>query len=194
MPRYLVKLLIMFGITLLIASSCRQGTTPRPKGYFRIGFPEKEYVRLDSVMPYSILYPKYAHIETDISPADEPYWINLSFPDFNAKIHVTYIRVDNNIYEILEDNIQFAYNHAVKADDIIENIFVDDEYNVFGNIFEIKGNVASPVQFFATDSAKHFIRGSLYFNTVPNKDSLAPVIDFITEDVYHLMENIRWKN
>ena len=194
MPRYLVKALIMFCITLLIASSCRQGATPRPKGYFRIGLPEKEYVRLDSVMPYSILYPKYAHIETDISLATEPYWINLSFPEFNAKIHVTYKKVDNNIYEILEDNIRLAYNHAVKADDIIDYICIDDAHNVYGNIFEIKGNVASPVQFFATDSTKHFIRGALYFNTVPNKDSLAPVIDFITEDVYHLMENIRWKN
>ena len=194
MPKYLVKILIMFCITLLIAASCRHGATPRPKGYFRIEFPEKKYARLDSVMPYSILYPKYACIETDISPTAEPYWINISFPEFNAKIHVTYKNIDNNIYEILEDNIQLAYNHAVKADDIIEKIFIDDEHNVFGNIFEIKGNVASPVQFFATDSAKHFIRGALYFNTTTNRDSLAPVIDFITKDVYHLMENVRWKN
>ena len=188
------RILIIICVILLMAIGCKQSLTPRPVGYFRIDLPEKGYIRLDSIMPYSILYPKYAYIETDVSPVAEPYWINISFPEFNAKIHLTYLKVKDNIYEIIEDNINLAYKHAVRADAINEHIFVDDTHNVFGNVFEIGGNVATSVQFFATDSVNHFIRGSLYFNTASNRDSLSPVIDFITEDIYHLMENIRWKN
>ena len=63
-----------------------------------------------------------------------------------------------------------------------------------GIMYEIKGNAASPFQFFATDSTKHFLRGSMYFNVYPNKDSLAPVFDFVQSDIKHLIETIKWKD
>ncbi|MCL2074044.1 MAG: gliding motility lipoprotein GldD [Marinilabiliaceae bacterium] len=185
---------IILSFILIFAVCCKYKGTPRPRGYFRIELPEKEYFRLDSVMPYSILYPVYSFIETDISQNAEPFWINIEFPEFKATIHLTYKNLENNdIYELLEDNIKLTFNHTVKADAIVERIFIDDENNVFGTVFEIKGNAASPIQFFATDSVRHFLRGSLYFNTSPNRDSLAPVIDFINDDIVMMMENIRWK-
>ena len=45
-------------------------------------------------------------------------------------------------------------------------------------MYDLKGNTASSLQFFVTDSTRNFLRGSLYFNAEPNKDSLAPVMDF----------------
>ena len=189
-----IELFIVFTLLFIIVG-CKYKGTPRPVGYFRIEFPEKEYILLDSAMPYSIIYPKYSIIETDISLKAEPYWLNVEFPQFNATIHLTYKNLEfNDIYEILEDNIKLTFSHTVKADAIDERIFIDDENNVFGTVFELKGNAASPIQFFATDSVKHFLRGSLYFNTTTNRDSLAPVIDFITYDIFMMMENIRWKN
>ena len=190
----LIRIIFIFCAIIFISTSCSNRGTPKPRGYFRIEFPEKEYVRLDSVMPYSILYPKYSRIETDLSSKSEPHWINVEFPRFNATIHITYKNLESeDIYEILEDIVRLSFSHTVKADAIEEHIYIDDEYDVFGIVFEVKGNAASPLQFFATDSVKHLIRGSLYFNTVPNRDSLSPVIDFLTEDVFLLMENIRWK-
>jgi gliding motility-associated lipoprotein GldD len=156
--------------------------------------PEKGYIQLDSAMPYSFIYPKYARVETDVSPTAEPNWINITFPQFNAKIHITYIEVNNNIYEIIEDNIRFAYAHTIKADGIKEYPFINDNQNVYGTVFEIKGNAASSFQFFVTDSVRHFLRGALYFNTAPNKDSLAPVVHFISDDIFRMVESIRWKN
>jgi gliding motility-associated lipoprotein GldD len=175
-------------------STCKYKGTPKPRGYFRIEFPEKEYVWLDSTMPYKFLYPKYAQIKPDMSSITEPHWINIEFAKFNATIHITYKNlIDEDIYQVIEDVIRLTFNHSIKADDIPEHVYVDDENNVYGTLFEVKGNAASPVQFFATDSVKHFLRGSLYFNNVPNKDSLHPVIEFIKEDMFLLMENIRWK-
>ena len=80
-----------------------------------------------------------------------------------------------------------------KADAIGEMAYSNEDDNVFGTFYEIKGDAASNVQFYLTDSAKNFVRGALYFDVVPNKDSLAPVLSFISEDVKHLIETFKWE-
>ena len=191
---FIKSLTLVLLIVFMLSYGCRPPATPKPRGYFRIDLPEKSYLRLDSAMPYTLDYPAYARIEADPSPMAEPYWINVVFPDFRARIHVTYKEVNNNLYEILEDNIKLAYSHSVKADAIDDRLFTDEEHNVYGIVFQIRGDAASPVQFFATDSVRHFLRGALYFQSRPNKDSLAPVVNFISEDIFHMMESIRWTN
>src|SRR5690554_946980 len=181
-------------VLILMVIGCESAGTPKPRGYFRIDMPTRAYQTLDSILPYSFDYPKYSKLEKSLSRTAEPYWLNIYFPNFNARIHISYKEVNENLYELYDDNIRLAYNHVVKADAIEEHVFIDDDRKLYGMLFEIKGNAASPIQFFATDSAHHFLRGSLYFQTHPNKDSLAPVIDFLTEDVVHLLETIRWKN
>lgn len=193
MLKKLFKIFIFIAIIFSFIG-CGKGYTPKPRGYFRIDFPERSYQTLDSIMPYTFEYPTYSIIENSISTSAEPYWINVSFPNYKAKIHISYKNVSDNLYELYEDNIKLAYNHVVKADAIEEHIFINEKNNLYGMLFEIKGNAASPMQFFATDSVEHFLRGSLYFQTHPNKDSLAPVIDFLTEDIMYLVETIRWKN
>ncbi|NOZ45910.1 MAG: gliding motility lipoprotein GldD, partial [Chlorobi bacterium] len=71
--------------------------------------------------------------------------------------------------------------------------FINYDDNVYGILYDIKGNAASSINFFVTDSTQHFLRGALYFNSKPNKDSLAPVVDFIRKDIVHLMETFKWK-
>ena len=65
---------------------------------------------------------------------------------------------------------------------------------MYGILYQIKGNAASQVQFLLTDSVKHFLRGALYFNNRPNKDSIAPVANYITEDIVRLMETAEWSD
>ncbi len=194
MSGYLKNLIPVLSVIIILSYGCENHGTPKPRGYFRITLPEKEYVQLDSAMPYSLEYPVYSLIQSDPSISAEPYWITLVYPELRAKIHITYKNIDNNLYEILEDNIRLVYSHVVKADAIDDNIFINEDNNVFGMIFKIRGDAASPVQFFATDSVKHFLRGALYFQSRPNKDSLAPVVSFITDDIIHMMESIRWTN
>ncbi|MDE5612858.1 MAG: gliding motility lipoprotein GldD, partial [Odoribacter sp.] len=57
----------------------------------------------------------------------------------------------------------------------------------------IEGNTASSTQFYVTDSVKHFLRGALYFKQHPDKDSLAPVIHYLRQDIVNLMETVRFK-
>ncbi|WP_291856990.1 gliding motility lipoprotein GldD [Marinilabilia sp.] len=184
----------IFLLIIIFLFACSNNYAPKPRGYFRISLPEKSYLETDTALPYSFEFPKYARLRNDNQGVNEPYWVNVDFPQFNAKIHISYKPVENNLYQLLEDNRELAFKHTVKADAIKEQLFESPEKNVYGIFYEIEGNTASPAQFFVTDSINHFLRGSLYFNTIPNKDSIAPVLDFVKQDIIHLMETLTWKS
>ncbi len=191
-----MKFIGSFILTVLMVmslASCTDSYTPLPRGYFRIGLPEKKYRVFDSTLPYRFNYPEYSKVVADADAPSEPYWVNIVFPKFNSTIHISYKTLNNNIDAVMEDSRKLAYKHSIKADAIGERFFQNDEHHVYGILYEIKGNAASPLQFAITDSTRHFLRGALYFNSIPNKDSLAPVIDFIKEDMMQLMETVSWK-
>lgn len=183
---------IIIIVIFISAFSCKQEYTPKPRGYFRIDLPEKAYKKTPERLPYSFEYPKYADIEKHHSP-NNPYWINIVYPKQKAKIYLSYKKVDNNLKQYLDDSRTFVYKHTIKADAISETPYINKEKKVYGLLYEIKGDAASNVQFFVTDSTTNFLRGSLYFNVTPNKDSLAPVIDFIHKDIIHMVETFEWK-
>ena len=109
--------------------------------------------------------------------------MNLSYPQYNAKLHLSYKEINNDtaLNHYLEDCHHLAYTHTIKAESINEKYFKNRE--IFGLIYYIEGNTASSTQFFITDSTQH-----------PDKDSLAPVIDYLREDIVTLMETLRFKN
>lgn len=186
-------ILFSIGLMTIISGGCQRNYTPKPRGYYRISLPEKKYQSFDTTYPYKFDYPTYSRVITDSSSNAEAYWINLEFPQFDGKLHMSYKTINNNLFDLLEDNRSLAYKHTIKADAINEKLFFDETKNVFGILYSIEGDAASAVQFFATDSTRHFLRGSLYFNAIPNKDSLAPVVKFVREDIMHLMESLQWK-
>lgn len=185
-------LLILPVLTLM--TSCSETSTPKPRGFFRIDLPEKEYRVLDSIFPYVFEYPLYAKITGDPHAPDQPYWINIDFPRFKARVHLSYKAVNNDLAVYTEDAHSLVMKHIPKAS-AIEEIRIDNDVNdVHGIVYDIKGTgAASPYQFYVTDSTRNFLRGALYFNTLPNNDSLAPVIDFIKADISHMLESMRWK-
>ncbi|WP_439181792.1 gliding motility lipoprotein GldD [Carboxylicivirga taeanensis] len=194
MARKIIRLAWFVVVVIGIGSACQQKSTPKPRGYFRIDLPEKSYQPLEKLYPYQFEYPNYAKVVPDTSKNAEAYWLNIIFPEFNGQIHVSYKPIQDNFNMLMEDSRKLVYKHTIKADAINERIFYDASKQVTGILYEIKGNAASPLQFFATDSLNHFIRGSLYFNAKPNQDSLAPVINFVEKDVVRIMETIRWNN
>lgn len=185
---------ILFYLSFLLIAGCTKSYTPKPYGYFRIDLPKKEYAYTTAELPYRFEIPTYAFIVEDKDRGAEKYWVNVQFPKFNATIHISYKPLHGNIDQIIDDSHKMAYKHSIKADAIKETGLFMDEKNVFGLMYEIKGDAASSVQFTLTDSTKNFVRGALYFNNIPNKDSLAPVVQFIKEDVMRLMESFEWTN
>ncbi len=178
---------------LITISSCQHKGTPKARGYFRFTFPEHSYQTFDEDYPYTFDLPVYAKAVRDSERNAEKYWINIEYPQYKGIVHISYKEIDNNLQLLLEDSRNLAYKHAIKADAIGEKLFLSDSSRVYGILYDIKGDAASSVQFFLTDSVKHFLRGSLYFDAIPNKDSLAPVVNFVKEDIMHLMETVKWK-
>lgn len=181
-------------LTLLIVVACERSFTPKPRGYFRIDLPEKEYKVYESDCPYSFEYPDYAVVLNDTNANSEPCWINIFYPRFNAEINITYKEVnDTNLQTLIEDSWTLLQKHNIKAEAIKNHFYTYPDKNIFGVLYEIKGNAASSFQFVLTDSTNHYLRGALYFFEVPNKDSIGPVAHFIHQDVIHMMESFEWK-
>ena len=172
--------------------ACENSYIPRPYGYFRIDFPEKHYRSFDSIYPAVFEIPTYTNMSANKHKESGNDWLNLSFPRYNATVHITYSPVNENLEEFLYNSGELAYAHRLRAISIEEMPYSYPDRNVSGIIYRIKGNVATHLQFYATDSLSHFLRGSLYFPVIPNQDSLAPVVNFIDKDVVHLLKTLRW--
>jgi len=183
------KLLILISV-ILIFTACEEVYTPKPRGFFRINLPQKEYKEFVATNRFVVQIPTYAVIDT--TRADSG-WFVLKVPQLKASIYLTY-RNDKHIAKELEDSRGLVYKHAVKADDIIESNFINYQKKVYGSLYDIKGNVATSINFHITDSTSRFLRGALYFYTKPNKDSLAPAIDFVRKDIVKLIEEFKWYN
>jgi gliding motility-associated lipoprotein GldD len=181
-------------LVLLLTVSCKEPLAPKPRAYFRIDFPEKKYVLFKSECKFSFEYPCYGHVNNTNLTTAEPCWYNINFNDFKATIYLTYKPLINDNLSIhIEDVRRIVYKHIIKADDIIETSINIPERKVYGMIYDIQGNAASAVNFYITDSITGFLSGSLYFNLTPNKDSLAPAIQFFREDIVHLIQTFSWK-
>ncbi|MCK9206373.1 MAG: gliding motility lipoprotein GldD [Salinivirgaceae bacterium] len=187
------KLPAIFIGTILLFSACQREYTPKPRGYFRIDLPEKQYHKTPSKLPYSFDYPTYCYLLNNRKAEQELYWIDVVYPKFKATVFLSYKIIDKNSEEYFEDTYQFVYKHTIKADAIDETPVYHPEKKVYGVIYDIKGDAASNVQFYLTDSTKNFLRGALYFDVAPNKDSLAPVLKFIRADIDRLTETFEWK-
>lgn len=186
-------------LTFFFTIGCNEVYLPKPRSYYRIDMPQKEYATYESpYCPLKIEYPAYANVERDTTffndKPDHPCWLNIKMPYFNSTIHLSYKEIGSgksSLDKLISDSYNIAFKHTVKADYIDENIVT--QKNAYGVLYDIGGNTASSVQFFVTDSTQHFLRGSLYFKSEPNVDSLMPVINFIREDILHLMQTIEWK-
>jgi gliding motility-associated lipoprotein GldD len=187
-------LLVLESIILLVSFSCGSDYTPKPRGYFRITFPPKSYKPLNFSVPYNFQIPAYSYAEADSFNLDQPYWLTIQIPSNHAQIHISYIKLDRNLSEHIENSRSLVYKHVEKASSIEERIFVNPISKVYGTLYTIKGNAASPMQFYLTDSTSNFLRGALYIKEVPNSDSLRPVIRFLSEDVLQLVESTKWEN
>lgn len=185
--------LLSTGLTLilfLLFISCGDDYQPKPKGYHRISALEKTLVKFDTDCPYEFNMPSYLNVEI---VNKEKYWVNLHSDYFNTTLHLTYKPINNDLESSLKDFSRLTYEHTKKADGIDEVFGEDLENKVYSIFYELHGPTASSLQFIATDSFNHILRGSLYFNNIPNVDSIKPVHNIYKEDVKEIVKSLRWK-
>jgi gliding motility-associated lipoprotein GldD len=195
---------IVYGLLFFVGgavafSSCNNEYTPKPKAYPRVVFPERKYQEFNPAdCPYKFEAPTYAQVVNDTdffgkTPV-QPCWMDIQLPAFNGTVNLTYkeIHSKEDFEKLLEDAHNLSYKHTKKAD-YINEVHIQNQYGVGGMLYDVGGDAASNVQFYLTDSNRHFIRGALYFNNTPNSDSMAPVVAYVKEDLRHILGTFQWK-
>ena len=168
--------------------SCGEDTIPKPEGQLRLDYPQASYGVLEGNCPYTFNINDVVKVKSK-----EQCSFELHYPKMKATIYVTYKLVGNNIDSLLRDAQKLTYDHVIKADDILEQPFINNEKKVYGMFYEVGGNAATNSQFYVTDSTKNFLVGSLYFYAKPNYDSILPAASYIKDDIRKIMETIEWK-
>jgi gliding motility-associated lipoprotein GldD len=193
-------ILVFYAIAILfLLAACNSNFTAKPQGYFNIDFPKHEYQLFDKPgYPYTFEYPVYAKVLKDSTffgeTTENPWWINIDFPQFAGRIYVSYKAIGKNNFDTL---IKHAYiltgKHSSKAYSIDDSL-INTPNQIHGMFFSVGGDVATSNQFFLTDSTKHFLRGAMYFDATPNADSLGIVNQFLMQDMKHIINTFKWRN
>jgi gliding motility-associated lipoprotein GldD len=216
--RYCDSLLIVIVGVSFITASCNSVYTSKKKGYFHIELPPHAYTVFDQPgFPYSFEYPIYAVPVKDStyfdSTPENDYWINIDFPQFNARIFLSYKIIGGQaVYKIkqadgtyrdsiginrfdamVNDAFNLTNKNQVASTSIKDSVFTTKN-NITGIYFKVGGNAATGRQFFISDTSRHFLRGALYFGATPNADSIRPVQNFLEEDIRHMINSFRWRN
>ena len=178
---------LLITITLIIMS-CKNEAIPKPSSYLRLDYPVAEYAHFENDCHYSFDINSNAVI-TEKGDCN----FEITYPKMKATIYLTYKPVNNNINLLLRDAQKLTYQHVIKADDILEQPYLNTTNKVFGMFYQVDGNAATNTQFYVTDSTKNFVAGSVYFYAKPNFDSIMPAANYIKNDVQNLMESLRWK-
>ncbi|MGB5189788.1 gliding motility lipoprotein GldD [Robiginitalea sp.] len=168
---------------------CKDEPVPKPGAMLRLEYPEQNYSRLASDCPFAFDYNLLAKPEFQNGCN-----LVLDYKEMKGSIYVSYKPVEDNLKELLSDAQKLSYEHVVKADNILEQPFMNGQDRVFGMFYEVKGDAASQSQFYVTDSTNHFVTGSLYFYAKPNYDSILPAAVYLQQDIRRIVESIRWKS
>ena len=202
----------------LLTASCNSTYTSKKRSYYKIDFPERRYIKFEKEgFPYSFEYPVYANVVRDTtffdSNPENPYWINIDFPQFGGRIFLSYKIVGGNaVYKIKQANGKYIDSVGINVfDKMVDDAFkltnknqsiassikdslIHTANGVTGVFFRVGGNAATARQFFLSDTSKNFFRGALYFDVTPNADSLRPVLNFLQADIDHLINSFKWRS
>ena len=174
-------------VLALVLVSCGNDALPKPQAMLRLEYPKPEYSRVETNCSFTFE-------KNDLSKVrmDKNCDMRLEYPKMKATIYLTYKPVENNIDLLLGDAQRLTYEHVVKAANIVEQPFLNEDQGVYGMFYEVGGDAASQSQFYVTDSTKHFLTGAIYFRTKPNADSIQPAATYLKNDMRHIIESVRW--
>ncbi|PQV51677.1 protein involved in gliding motility GldD [Jejuia pallidilutea] len=186
-------------VVLVLLSCGGEDYVPKPKAYLRLDYPKATYKtqelpNIPVVFEVSSLVNELK-IKT-MASSTKSYGINLEYKPLKATLFLTYKAIngsEKNLEDFLNDAQKLTLEHTKKADEIPVYPFENKKRKVYGMLSEVKGNAASPAQFYVTDSVNHFLTGSLYFHAKPNYDSILPAANFLQKDIKHIMETIEWQ-
>ena len=182
------KFFALVGLAICLLS-CNNESVPRPTSQLRLEYPEATYYSKESKYPFSFDINEFS---TVVSKDDGA--IEVHYPKMKATVYLSYKTINNDLEKLLTDAQKLTYKlHVLKADEIIEQPYVNPDKKVYGMFYTVGGDAASNALFYATDSTKNFVTASVYFYTKPNFDSILPASSYITKDMKKMLESIKWE-
>jgi len=178
----------VLSFAVLSLGGCKKDVIPKPASHLRLDYPVAEYLLFQNDCPYSFEMNADAIIK-----GKDGCNFTITYPKMKATIYLSYKTVNGDIDKLLKDAQKLTYEHVIKADDIVEQPYINRDTKVYGMFYQVGGNAATNAQFYITDSVKHFVVGSMYFYAKPNFDSIMPAASYIKNDMQAIMESTRWK-
>jgi gliding motility-associated lipoprotein GldD len=179
-------LFLSFGVFFACKDNDRP--IPKPPTYLKLNLPEKNYINYSDDCGYSFQLPDFITARKVGNTCNRDFDLG----SLNGMLHLSYIKMDTTLAAYINYAIDKVDEHKIKATAILDTNFINKENRTYGTFFELQGNVASPFQFYLTDSNTVFMSGVIYFNTRPNFDSIRPVLNYLKKDLYKLMETAKW--
>lgn len=187
--------LMMVGFMLLtgVLFSCgEEMLIPKPPSYLRTDFPEPSYELYSDSCGFSFEKSTMYSVSKALE-FDTPCHQKMDLGKLNGTMYIRYW----NITEPLAFYVNGANNevdrHKIKATNVEIKNKVFPEKKVYGSFFELQGDVATPFQFYLTDSTERFLYCEVLFNSSPNYDSIKPSLDYLKRDINHLISTFEWK-
>lgn len=174
-------------LLITLFASCKEETTPKPNAFLALEYPTQEYTTYKNANGYEFSQNKWSKIKEGRGSS-----LEIHYPQMKATIFINHKPVQGNLNLLLKDAQKLTYEHFVKADEIIEQPFVNPKDHVYGMFYNVQGNAATNAQFYATDSVNNFIVASLYFYAKPNFDSILPATEYVKKDMKTLLETLKW--
>jgi gliding motility-associated lipoprotein GldD len=188
------RITLSFLMILFAFASCKeQIPIPKPPLFLRTEFPEHTYVKINVDCPYDFELSKVYTLKNVMKDGEMTCHKDIDLGKLNGTINFSYI----DMKEPLSHYVNYANDkvdeHKIKATGIVRENIIHAEKRVYGTFFKLEGDVATPFQFYLTDSTNRFVNGVVYFNSVPNYDSLRPTLNYLEQDLYHLFNTFEWK-
>jgi len=191
---------LLFILLACTISSCKETIlVPKPRMYPKITYPEYTLLKYEpEACPFKFKYASYAQAIKDSSFFGEKpmndCWFNLQLDVFEGTLHCSYLPITKaaDLTKYIKDSYRLAREHQIKAN-FIDEIPIHKTNQVNGILYNLEGPTASSFQFYLTDSTKHFLRASLYFNAQTRPDSLRPILEFVKKDVMTIINTFEWR-
>lgn len=191
----MIKSLFLLSLSSLFIFGCSdEQAIPKPPTYLRLDLPKQQYKPFNDNCNYTFEINTIYKIKSVTDNLGPTCHKEIDLGPLNGVINFSYIDMVEPLSAYVNYSIDKVEDHKIKASEIIDEQIIRPQDKVYGTFFELKGDVASPFQFYLTDSNKRFVNGVIYFNSVPNYDSLKPSLEYLKQDLKRLMKTFKWKN
>lgn len=183
---YLAFLIVL--CIVAVACSERKVAVPRPTAYPRV---MRAY---DTT--YTCVFPALnIMLNKNAVVSDSDGGFSVRYAKYGASLYCSYegFSCDEDFMKTMDKRIErVALDSGSHKPDIYRYNNPDGGYSA--KVFYTEENCVTPVHFIATDSLTYIVSGAVVLDNVENYDSIAPIINYLNDDVSYLVKHLKFNS